>query len=824
MLCGLIGIENSQFPVQQATGYKDFFEESFLNTTYKDFTYTNAWGWENGGSGMISLPSVFPRIGVEGSSVSDIVLNLAVKDYVVYLTGDSAGLEMMNIIDPTNPQSVPLYSTNGSFDVVVEDDYLYLTSYSMDINLISYFSIFNVSDPLNPNLIGSLTRDFNSSFWTVMMNLCIIDSWAYVFDYNLNLGSGADFLSITTLNLTDLTSPSVASTYVLPSTVWDASGEKEFVIAGDYLYFPDEIDGLLLLDISDPTALVLAANYTFGGLAISVFIEQDLAYVLASDKKLHVFDITTPTNASLLASIGLPYTANTLWVENSCIYLPSSGPLPKFQVIDLHNPLNPLVISSSDLYTDRNLGIFRDKNFIYICGMHLEILDAGYYESTALAQSKTNVFSLGSTLFSSVEVNIFSDIPSNTSIDFFLSSDAGSHWEQTSASSGGFVHSFTFKGSELRWRVVLRTMNQSITPSISHISFTCDLRMKAPVLFSLFDGFMTFDNSPTLIWEEIPDAIGYTIQLDRSPTFNSSSFQSMYVTSSSYTVIFEDIPPYYMEELTPGTWYWRVGAHDMDDYLGTFSPPYRLLIDSITHPDDLNLSIGSVGHSITWIPLTSDPNSFHVFRNGIWIAGGPWTGELITVNVDNLPLGLYNYTCTAYASSGDNVSDMVTVTVTEVPNETLTISDPPQNLDAYTDELSVYLDWNPPINNGGSSVTGYRVYRGTSSSEYSLIFITSDTAFIDTLVTEDITYYYMVTAINSVGESFSSNEVTATPLLPTSPTTTTSTSSAPTTSDISESMSDSTTTQAEAGSFSPLYVIIIFLCTITIYERNRKKG
>ncbi len=822
-------ISGTIFSVQQVAGYTGYFEEGFTDTSYKDFTSTTIAGWEND-SGMISLPRIFPEYGASSLSLNS--MSLAVKDNYVYLAKDQGGLEIFDISDPTSPESVATYSGNASVDVITVGDYLYQASYYYDTDITSYFSIFNVSDPVNPTLIGSLSRPFNSTFWIVMNSLFIINDWAYVIEGNWNLTNFKVSYSITNINITDPSTPSVFSTYVIPSIFDGQTFMKEIFIEGHYLFFPEEFHGLLVFDIIDPANITLSGNYTTGGFPTSVFIEQDIAYVVDSDQGLHVFNVSDPTNASFLTTIpttfnSLFYQAYTVWVENKFAYLhyKRAGFLGRFQVIDLSDPLNPMLVFSTQLseYASE-YAIFKDHSYIYLCGSALTILDAGHYVSTAVAQSITTVYSLNSTLFDSVVVTLVSNVPPNTTIDFFLSSDAGVHWEQTSANNGVFIHSFTFQGSELRWRAIFHTSNDSLSPSISFISFNSDIRIRATALLSPFNGFMTFDNSPTFVWEDLLDASGYTIQIDRTPYFNSTSFQSMYIESSSYTVIFEESPPHVMYELTPGTWYWRIGAHDIDGILGTFSFPYRILIDSITHPEDFNLSVGSVGHSITWFPLASNPDSFQILRNGIWIAGGEWTGESITINIDNLPLGCYNFTCIAFASSGDNMSDMVTVSVTEPQNITPSIIDPPQNLNATAGELSVYLNWNPPINNGGSPVTGYRVYRGTSSGEYTLIFITSDTAFIDTLVTENITYYYMVTAINSVGESLSSNEVTATPLLPTSPSTTTSLSSATTTSSMSESMSDSTTTQAEAGSFSQLYVIIIFLCTITIYGRKRKKG
>ena len=66
---------------------------------------------------------------------------------------------------------------------------------------------------------------------------------------------------------------------------------------------------------------------------------------------------------------------------------------------------------------------------------------------------------------------------------------------------------------------------------------------------------------------------------------------------------------------------------------------------------------------------------------------------------------------------------------------------------------------------GGSAITGYKVYRGTASgSETLLATIAPGTAYPDFAVTSGIPYYYRVLATNSDGDGAWSNEATATPL------------------------------------------------------------
>jgi hypothetical protein len=77
---------------------------------------------------------------------------------------------------------------------------------------------------------------------------------------------------------------------------------------------------------------------------------------------------------------------------------------------------------------------------------------------------------------------------------------------------------------------------------------------------------------------------------------------------------------------------------------------------------------------------------------------------------------------------------------------------------------SVSLQWSAPSSNGGAAVTNYNVYRGTASGAETLLTqVGNVTSYSDSAVTNGTTYYYQVSAVNSVGEGALSNERSATP-------------------------------------------------------------
>ncbi len=88
----------------------------------------------------------------------------------------------------------------------------------------------------------------------------------------------------------------------------------------------------------------------------------------------------------------------------------------------------------------------------------------------------------------------------------------------------------------------------------------------------------------------------------------------------------------------------------------------------------------------------------------------------------------------------------------------------PQGLSASPEEgKGIELKWSRPASSRDSSISGYRVYRGTSRDRLSLLAsVGKDTDYKDNAVTRNVTYYYVVTAVNRWGESPPSNQAVAT--------------------------------------------------------------
>ncbi len=159
------------------------------------------------------------------------------------------------------------------------------------------------------------------------------------------------------------------------------------------------------------------------------------------------------------------------------------------------------------------------------------------------------------------------------------------------------------------------------------------------------------------------------------------------------------------------------------------------------------------------------------FANGICLPDRTTTSigpnQNVTVNVSYIHPG-------NFATQGPQAVEFSTATFSNLITfnvQWIGVPAQPQNLVATALSSSqINLSWTTPSSDGGSAITGYKIYRSTSSgTETFLTSIGNVLSYNDTTVTNEQTYYYMVSAVNSVGESAQSNEASAIPLGPPQP-------------------------------------------------------
>ncbi len=229
-------------------------------------------------------------------------------------------------------------------------------------------------------------------------------------------------------------------------------------------------------------------------------------------------------------------------------------------------------------------------------------------------------------------------------------------------------------------------------------------------------------------------------------------------------------------QYTGSTGIWQADTYYLSGYAASYNPP------SIANTNDPTLFL-TVRASPTFSYSIPAPNGTYTLN--LYFAECTMTGpgqRLMNVNVNGTSW-LTNFDI--YATAGAANTAVVKSTPVTVSNGTLrldfasqisgvnavcaaielipqTATQPPSTpsgLKAVAGNAQVQLQWS-----AATGASSYNVKRGTATGgPYTTVGQVTSTSYTDSSVTNGTTYYYVVTAVNAVGESGNSNEASATP-------------------------------------------------------------
>ena len=175
-----------------------------------------------------------------------------------------------------------------------------------------------------------------------------------------------------------------------------------------------------------------------------------------------------------------------------------------------------------------------------------------------------------------------------------------------------------------------------------------------------------------------------------------------------------------------------------------------------TPPTNLVATPGNVQVGLSW-SASSFATSYNVQRSTT--SGGPYTTIASPTTTSYTDTGVTNGTTYYYVVAAVNSAGQSANSSQVSATPQLVVPPPPTNLVATAGNGQVGLSWN-----ASNEATSYSVQRSTTSGgPYTAIASPTTTSYTDTGVTNGTTYYYVVAAVNTAGQSANSSQVSATP-------------------------------------------------------------
>jgi len=325
------------------------------------------------------------------------------------------------------------------------------------------------------------------------------------------------------------------------------------------------------------------------------------------------------------------------------------------------------------------------------------------------------------------------------------------------ASSGGsdYIDNSVSNGTTYYYVVsAVNSMGQS--PNSAQVSAMPMVPpLLAPVLYNLY----SYNKLVQFSWNGITGASSYNVQ---RATVSGGPYTT--IASVANAPSFE----YYTDtSVSNGTTYYYV----VSAVNSTSQSPNSAQVSATPEPPPplapSNLAIYTVGNAnveLMWNanPWASTFNSYNVER--ATVSGGPYTMIGSTGNLWYNDNSVSNDTTYYYVVSAVNPSGISpnSTQVNATPQLPLLPPSTPSSLSASAGNAQVVLSWG--ASTGASS---YNVKRAAvSGGSYTTIGSSGGTYYIDNSVSNGTTYYYVVSGINSAGQSSNSAQVSVMPVPP----------------------------------------------------------
>lgn len=270
--------------------------------------------------------------------------DVAKKDNLLYMAQGEGGLQIIDITNPENPQTVSVTSDGArgySIKVALKDSAVYLAAGSFGVTTI------NASDPFAPEIPGSNSTEKPAKGLHIMGD--------YLFVAVSEQGVKYSNISVPIYPDPGAQIPTSGFAYGLTTSSDSA-----------YMYVACGEMGLYIIDISDFEQgwhhEVAWCDTPGKAEAITILEEESIAFMACSTSGLQIIDYADTTNVHIVGSLDEGGYAKDLVYRDNLIFM--TVELGGLQIIDVTDVTNPKLVGEID--TEFALGLDVDDDYIYL--------------------------------------------------------------------------------------------------------------------------------------------------------------------------------------------------------------------------------------------------------------------------------------------------------------------------------------------------------------------------------------------------------------------------------------------------------------------------
>ena len=273
------------------------------------------------------------------------------RAYITTLSQAGADFFIYDVSNPANPTLLgSLDLASDAYAVVVSGNYAYVATSHNSREM----TVVNVTNPATPTLAGS---HFNSATAADGRGIAVSSNRAYLVTNNNTTGVGYEFY---TINISNPLSPAQLGGINLNAAARDIS------LSGNFAYVASTHNNqeLQVINVTNnnPT---FAGSYNTPGASDgnSVFVVGTTVYIASA--QLTILNASNPSSITLVGTFNAAGTPFGVFVSGTLAFLAHSQANSEFKTIDISTPSSPQLYGSADL-NGAGFGAFVVGDYAYL--------------------------------------------------------------------------------------------------------------------------------------------------------------------------------------------------------------------------------------------------------------------------------------------------------------------------------------------------------------------------------------------------------------------------------------------------------------------------